>query len=330
MAIVTVAILVVLSGSAAANDYPLGRDGAGVAGLDQFSELSIQSGSKNPDAFLVSFSNWTFQIDYVKSGFKASKPFDMNEISKGIYLAGPMNWSMSFSILEVFEFKNNGSPSFGPEDTVISSVDIARENYTMLLPILTENTPNWGVRRAYTAISQDGLITLVFVTNTDYVFYDLGGDIDPTEIHLNVRISRYDFSEESNATGLKILVRSQSSAGISYQESNHGALLNITTSQPFAGGTIAWQSPGYVHGDSGGPPGFGSSWDNGNLTLSYPRANTLMQDIVFKVRSNLTYYTSPDSLSPNPVVYAAGLGAAAATIAVAVVLVKRGRQSRNH
>lgn len=327
--IIVVAVLVVLSGSVAANDYPSGRYGSGVGSLDQFSEVSIQSDSKNPDAFLVSFSNWTFQIDYVKSGFEPSSPFDMNEIAKGIYVAGPMNWRMSFSILEVFEFKDNGSPSFGPEDTVISSVDIARENYTMLPP-LTENTPNWGVRRTYTAISQDGLITLVFVTNSDYVYYDLGGDIDPTEIRLNVRISRYNFSEESNATGLRILVRSQSSAGMSYQESNHGALLNITTSQSFAGGTITWQSPGYVEGGSSGPPGFGSSWDNGNLTLSYPRANTLMQDIIFKVRSNLTYYTNPDSLSPDPVVYVAGLGAAAATIAVAVVVVKRGRQSRNH
>jgi hypothetical protein len=329
VAVIMVAVLVVLSGSAAATGLVSGRNGFGTSSPDDFSQLSIQSDSKNPDAFLVSFFNWTFKIDYVKSGFEPSNPFDMNEIAKGIYVASPMNWRMSFSILEVFEFKNNGSPSFGPEDTVISSVDIARENYTML-PTSYENTPNWGVRQTYTAISQDGLVTLVFVTNSEYVFYDLGGDIDPTEIHLNVRISRYNFSEESNATGLKILVKSQSSAGISYQESNHGALLNITTSQPFAGGAIAWQSPGLVHGDSNGPPGFGSSWEDGNLTLSYPRANTLMQDIVFKVRSNLTYYTNPDSLSPNPVVYAAGLGAAAATITVAVVLVNRGRQSRNH
>jgi len=327
VAVVMVAVLFVLSGSAAATGIPYGRNQLGTSSLDDFSQLSIKSDSKNPDAFLVSFSDWKFQIDYVKSGFEPSSPFDMNEIAKGIYVAGPMNWRMSFSILEVFEFKNNGSPSFGPEDTVISSVDIAGENYTISSSYA--NTPNWGVKDTYTAISQDGLITLVFVTNSNYVFYDLGGDIDPTEIYLNVRISRYDFSEGSNATGLKILVKSQSSAGISYQESNHGALLNITTSQPFSGGTIAWQSPGYLHGDSGGPPGFGSSWDNANLTLSYPRANTLMQDIVFKVRSNMTYYTSPDSLNPDPVVYAAGLGAAAATITVAVVLVKR-RQSRNN
>jgi hypothetical protein len=327
--IIMVAVLVVLSGSAAATGLPCGRNQLGTSSSDQFSQLSIPSDSKNHDAFVVSFSNWTFQIDYVKSGFEPSSPFDMNEIAKGIYVAGPMNWRMSFSILEVFEFKNNGSSSFGPEDTVISSVDIARENYTML-PSLTENTPNWGVRHTHTAISQDGLITLVFVTNSEYVYYDLGGDIDPTEIHLNIRISRYNFSEESNATGLKILVRSQSSEGISYQESNYGALLNITTAQPFAGGTIAWQSPGYVNGDSNGPSGFGSGWEDGNLTLAYPRTNTLMQDIVFKVRSNLTYYTNPDSLSPNPVVYAAGIGAAVATITVAVVLAKRGRQSRNH
>jgi len=328
MAIVTIAILIVLSGSAAANDLPAGRNVTGVAGPDQFSKLSIQSDSKNPDAFLVSFSNWTFQIDYVKSGLKLPNPVDMNEIAKGIYVAGPMNWSMSFSILEVFEFMNNGSPSFGPEDTVISSVDIAKENYTMFASYA--NTPNWGVKDTYTAISQDGLITLLFVTNSDYVFYDLGGDIDPTEIHLNVRISRYNLSEESNAIGLKILVRSQSSGEISYQESNQGTLLNITTSQPFVGGTIAWQSWAYVDGASSAPWETGSSWDNGNLTLSYPRANTLMQDVVFKVRSNLTYYTSPASLSPNPVIYAAGLGVAAATITVAVVFVKRDRHSRNH
>jgi hypothetical protein len=329
VAIFTVAILVVLSGSAVANDIPAGRIITGVGSPDQFSVLSVQSGPKNPDALLISFSNGTFRIDYAKSGFKPSEPVDMNEIAKGIYAPGPMNWSMSFSILEVFEFRNNGSPSFGPEDTVISSVDVARENFT-ILPTLYENTPNWGVRNTYTAISQDGLVTLVFVTNSDYVYYDLGGDIDPTEIHLNVRISRYNFSEGSNATGLKISVKSKSSTGMSYQESNYGATLNITTSQPFAGGTIAWHGPGYVEGGSSGPPGFGSSWDNRNITLSYPRANTLMQDIVFKIRSNLTYYTSPDSLSPNPIVYVAGLGAAAATITVAVVLVKRERQSRNH
>jgi len=292
-----------------------------------FSELSFQSDTKNPDAYLASFSDWRFQIDYVKSGIEPSSVY-ISDISKGIYTAGPMNWRMNFSILEVFEFKNNGSASFGPEDKVISSLDIADENYTVFSSYA--NTLNWGVRHTYTAISEDGLITLVFVTNTDYIFNDLGGDTDPTEIHLNVRISRYNLSDESDSIGLRIMVRSQSIGGVSYEESDKGASLNITTSEPYAGGSIAWENWVYVDGTPSPPWGAASSWDDGNLTLSYPRGNTIMQDIVFKVRSNLTFYSDPDTLNPSPTVYIVGLGTAASAIASTVVFVRHDRASRNH
>lgn len=325
MAIATTFMLLAVSSSASANGLPSGRTGYGTASASGFSELSTQADSKNPDSFLVSFSDWTFQIEYVKSGYVIPDPVDMNEISKGIYSPGAMNWRMKFSILEVFEFNNTGDESFGPEDTVISSVDLSEENYTVFSSV--ENTPNWGVRNTFTAISQDGLMTLVFVIVSDYVFYDLGGDLDPTEINLNVRISRYAFSDESNALGLRIMIESQSSGGMSFQESNVAASLNASTSQPFAGGEVSVNK--FVNADGVEWLPSWTTWDEGNITCSYQRANTVMQNFVFKVRSNMTYHSPPDSLEPNASIYLIGLVAAAASITSAVMYVKRGRHQEN-
>lgn len=323
LAVAVAAILIAVPGQASANDIPKGRSIWGVGGPEMFSELSFQTDTKNPDLYLASFSDWRFQIDYVKSGIEPSSVY-ISDIATGIYTPGTMNWRMNLSVLEVFEFKNNGSASFGPEDTLISNVDIAGQNYSMFSSYA--NTLNWGVRETYTAVSEDGLVTLVFVTNTDYIFNDLGGDTDPTEIHLNVRISRYNFSNESDSIGLRVKVGSQSTMGIVFVESEKKDALNITTSEPFAGGLISWEKWAYVDGVASPPWGVSSSWEDGDLTLAYPKGNTIMHDIVFKVRSNMTYYTDPDSLNPNPTVYIVGLGMAATAVAVTVVLFRRGRE----
>jgi hypothetical protein len=328
MSVVTVAILIMISCSVAASDLPAGRSDAAVSTSDEFYALSTQSNSNSPDAFLASFSDGTFDIDYIRQSSPILIPSDLNELANGIYVPGPLNWSMSFSILSVFEFQNNGSASFGPEDSVISSVDISNERFTLSQPVC-ENTPGWGVRTTYTAISEDGLVTLIFVTNSNYVFYTLDGDIDPTEIHMSLRISRYNFSDESNAIGVRILIRSQSSAGMSYQESNDGISLNMTTAQPFAGGSIQWRNSMCVDGSTI-ELGAAGSWDDGTLTLSYPRANTLIQDVVFKVRSNMTFYADSDNLSPDPMLYLSGLGAASGIVVMSIAFVKRDRRSRNH
>jgi hypothetical protein len=329
MSVVAVAVLVVVSCSVTASDLPADRTGGGFWTPDQFSAVSIQSSSANPDAFLASFSDGTFNIDYIQQSSPSLRSIDLAELADGIYVPGPLNWRMSFSILEVFEFKNNGSDSFGPEDSVISSVDISNKRFTLPQPVV-ENTPGWGVKTTNTAISEDGLVTLVFVMNWDYVFYTLGDDIDPTEIHMSLRISRYNFSDESNAIGVRVSVRSQSSTGMSYQESNEGMLLNITTVQPFAGGSILWENGMYFDGSTTVGLGAAGSWDDGNLTLSYPKANTLIQDVVFKVRSNMTFYADSDDLSPDPVLYLSGLGAASGIVVMSIAFVKRDRRSRNH
>ena len=76
--------------------------------------------------------------------------------------------------------------------------------------------------------------------------------------------------------------------------------------------------------------GAAGSWDDGTLTLSYPRANTLIQDVVFKVRSNMTFYADSDNLSPDPMLYLSGLGAASGIVVMSIAFVKRDRRSRNH
>ncbi len=321
----TMTLLLTASVSADSSRIPAGRTTDSTATTDGFATLSTPTSSLEHDAYLMSFSNGKFDIQYVSSGYSPPNPIDMTEVSRGIYTAGPMNWAMEFSITEVFEFKNNGSASFGPEDTVISRMNLANQTYFVSTSI--ENTPDWGVRNTFTALSQNGLVTLVFVTNSDFVFYDLGGDIDPREIHLNVRISRYNLSEASDAIGMKIMVKSQSSSGVAYEESQSGAALNITTSEAFAGGTISWHNFALIDGVGGPQMG---SWDGSNITLSYPRCNTTSQDLSFFVRSNLTYYDNPDILQPNPVLYLVGLGIAVAIVSVAIVFVKHGRGSRNH
>jgi len=328
MSIFAIAILVAFSASASASDLPAGRSVCGIWTPNQALELSVQSDSANPDAFLVSFSDGTFGIEYVRQDTPIQVPSDLNELASGIYEAGPLNWTLSLSILEIFEFKNNGSETFGPEDTVISSVDISEKGFSLTRPV-AENTPNWGVKTTNTAISEDGLVTIVFITNTDYVFYTLDGDIDPTEIHMSLRISRYNFSQESDSLGLKISVKSQSSTGMIYQESSEGGSFNITTAQPFAGASISLKNSLYFDGTTALGFVTARDWNGENLTISYPMANTLIQDIVFKVRSNMTYHTDPDSLAPDPVVYLSGLGAASGIIVASVALVKRGRYS-NH
>jgi hypothetical protein len=326
--VVTIAVLVVLSCSVTAGDLPAGRTVYGFGTTDQFAALSVQSRSADPDAFLASFSEGEFSLDYIRQGSQSIVPDDLHELTEGIYVPGALNWSMGFSVLEVFEFRNSGSESFGPEDYVISSEDISNKKYTLSQPV-TENTPGWGVRTTHTAISEDGLVTLVFVVNSDYAFFTLGEDIDPTEIHMSLRVSRYNLSDDGNAIGVAISVNSQSSAGMLYQESNEGTHLNITTDQPFSGGSVSWLNWVCIDGATVGL-GAAASWSDGCLTLSYPRANTLIQDFVFKVRSNMTYYADSDDLSPDPVLYVSGLGAASILVIVSIGFAKRGRRLRNH
>ena len=206
--VVTIAVLVVFSCSVSAGDLPAGRTVYGFGTIDRFAALSVQPRSADPDAFLASFSEGKFSIDYVRQDSQSIVPNDLHELTEGIYMPGPLNWSMVFSVLEVFEFRNNGSESFGPEDYVISSEDISKKKYTLSAPA-SENTPTWGVKTTYTATSEDGLITLIFVVNSDYAFFTLGEDIDPTEIHMSLRVSRYNLSDESNAIGVAISANSQ-------------------------------------------------------------------------------------------------------------------------
>jgi len=323
-AIAVCALLLVSSMQTGGDPIPSDRMISGEAGQGQFVELWGSSTPKQNDSYLVSFSEGTFKIIYVKPGVTATGRSGLQDIGNQMYSSGPFNWKLEFSFVELFVFQNNGDPSFGPEDTVISHHDMANDTYELLSKSM--NTANWGLMRTYTAISQDGLLSLEFVTTSDFVLYDIGGEIDPRDIHMSVRISRYGLSAGADSIGLRMLVRSQSSTGIHYENGGSESTLNITTSSPYAGGLVDFSNLAYIDGVTRWA---GQSWDGANLTLSYPMANTTLQNFVFKVRSNITYYEST-GVEPNPVLYAVGLGLATASLATAVVLATRGRRSRNH
>jgi len=323
-ALAVCALLLSSSMQTSGDQIPADRMISGEAGQGQFVELSASSTPKENDSYLVSFSEGTFEIIYVKPGVTATGRGGLQDLRNHMYSSGPFNWKLEFSFVELFEFKNNGDPSFGPEDTVISHQDMANDTYALLSKYM--NTANWGAMNTYTAISQDGLLSLEFVTTSDFVLYDIGGEIDPRDIHMGVRISRYDFSAGGDSIGLRMLVRSESSTGIHFQTGGSESTLNITTSSPYAGGLVDFSNLAYIDGIARWA---GQSWDGANLTLSYPMANTTLQDFVFKVRSNITYYEST-GIEPNPVLYAVGLGLATAAVATAVVLATRRRRSRNH
>jgi len=296
----------------------------GESGQGQFVELWGSSPPKANDSYLVSFSEGKFGIIYVKPGVSATGGSGLQDLKNRLYSGGPFNWKLELSFVELFVFQNNGDASFGPEDTVISHQNIANDTYELISKSM--NTANWGVMNTYTAISQDGLLSVEFVTASTFVLYDIGGEIDPRDIHMNVRISRYGLSAGGDSIGLRMLVRSQSSTGIHYEDGEFESTLNITTSSPYAGGLVDFSNLAYIDGVTRWA---GQSWDGTNLTLSYPMANTTLQDFVFKVRSNITYYEST-GVEPNPVLYAVGLGLATAAVATAVVLVTHRRRSRNH
>jgi hypothetical protein len=324
-ALAACALLLASSMQTSGDQIPADRTMSGEGDQGHFAELWASSTPKQNDSYLVSFSEGAFEIIYVKPGVTATSPPGLLDLRNQMYSSGPFNWKLEFSFVELFQFKNNGDPSFGPEDTVISHQDLANEIYA-LLPPKHMNTANWGVMNTHTAISQDGLLSLEFVTTNDFVPYDIGGEIDPRDIHMSVRISGYDLSAGSDSIGLRMLVRSQSSTGIHFQNEGSESTLNITTSSPYAGGLVDLSNLAYIDGITRWA---GQSWDGTNLTLSYPMANTTLQEFVFKVRSNITYYESA-GIEPNPVLYAVGLGLATAAVATAIVLATRRRRSRNH
>jgi len=306
-ALLSIMVFLTLLGATAsvvADEIELDRQVSVSEGSDSFHAVSDSHGFSVNDRFDLIFDEGTLSLWYTED----------------VSASNPLSWKLEISFAELFSFADDGNGRFDSGDTVVSSLDLSDASYS--LTYSTVSIPEGGNKTTVTAVSEDGVLTLVFVITTSAT---LVGEvpISPSDVKLDIRISGFDLAGEADHIGLSMSIDADMESTIDFVGIDGSSQLNLTQSD--LGGFFRWADDASVDGVHGP---VGATWIDEELTFSYLAGELIVHDPVIGVRSIAPSSGLIVDVTPigDPLLYGVGFALAAAAILGAVAV----RNRKNH
>lgn len=304
LSIVMFLTLVGAAGSVIADEMELDRHVSVSEESDSFHAVSGSQGFNVNDRFDLIFDEGSLSLWYTEDTSASSPPL----------------WEFELSFEELISFVDNGNGRFDSGDTVVSTLDMSESSYS--LTYSTAPLPHGGNKTTVTAISENGLLTLVFViTSSPTVVGQV--PISPSDVKLDIRISGSELEGEADHIGLGMSVDADTESTVDLEDIGGSRQLNLTHSS--LGGFFRWADSASVDGVQ---RPVGVTWVDGTLTLSYQAGELIVHDPIIGIRSMAPLSGRSVVVEPigDPLLYGVGLALSTAAIFGAVAI--RGR--KNH
>lgn len=296
--------LVGAAGSVVADEIELDRHVSVSEESDSFHAVSDSQGFKVNDRFDLIFDEGSLSLWYTEDTSASNPPL----------------WEFEMSFVELISFVDDGNGRFDSGDAVVSTLDISESSYS--LTYSTAPLPDGGNKTTVTAVSESGVLTLVFViTSSPTVVGEV--PISPSDVKLDIRISGLELAGEADHIGLGMSVDADMESTVDLEDIDGSRQLNLTQSS--LGGFFRWADNASVDGVQ---RPVGVTWVNGTLTLSYQAGELIVHDPVIGIRSIAPLSGQFVAVKPigDPLLYGVGLALATAAILGAVAI----RTRKNH
>lgn len=269
----------------------------------------------------------SFEMVSESSGFKVNDQFSLSFDEGTIvatYTADPAasairDWQLELSLETLIGFEDNGNGNLDSGDTIAWTED--PEDWTYEVVSHVTSLPDGGNLTTVKAMSEDSVLTLEFIFATSPA---LASDvpISPTDVKLNITINLVDAEGNFDMVALVISAEADFESILEHEEMDGREELNLT--HDGLGGFFLWSDNATVDGNLAV---VGSSWSEGDLTLTYPAGDSIVHDPIIGVRSvaPLSGLASAKEILGNPILFTAGLAFASALVVGAVIASRRNK-----